>query len=291
MCISAQEYRVKSAGLPRPAVIPGARRCVSPISGIVWRVDRESTGACAKRKLLADSPRKIYGAPFLKTKLILFDIDGTLITSGGAGERSLRMAVKESFGTEDDLKGIEIAGRTDTGIARQLFAKYGVEQTPENTRAFFERYLHHLSTELGRSKGTLSPGILDLLNALRTRPHVAVALLTGKLARGAEIKLTHYGIWEFFEFGAYADDNADRNQLGRFARARALEKHGVEFSPGDIHVLGDTPHDIDCGRAFGAKTVAIATGNFTREQLAAHNPDYLFDDLSHVDKVIAKLGW
>lgn len=226
----------------------------------------------------------------MKTKLILFDIDGTLITSGGAGERSLRMAVKDCFGAEDDLKGIEIAGRTDTGIARQLFARYDMEQTAENTRAFFERYLHHLSTQLGRSKGTLLPGTLELLNALRTRPHVAVALLTGNLSRGAEIKLTHYGIWEYFEFGAYADDNADRNRLGPFAQARALEKHGVEFSPGDTYVLGDTPHDVDCGRAFGAKTVAIATGNYTREQLAARNPDFLFDDLSDVAGVIAKLG-
>lgn len=226
----------------------------------------------------------------LKTKLILFDIDGTLITSGGAGERSLRLAVKDRLGADDDLKGIEIAGRTDTGIARQLFAKHGVEATPENLGAFFDRYLHHLSTELARGKGNLLPGILELLNALRTRPHVAVALLTGNLSRGARIKLTHYGIWEFFEFGAYADDSADRNRLGGFARARALEKHGVEFSPENIYVLGDTPHDIDCGRAFGAKTVAIATGNFTREQLASHAPDFLFGDLSNVDEVIAKLG-
>lgn len=226
----------------------------------------------------------------MKTKLILFDIDGTLITSGGAGERSLRMAVKDRFGKDDDLKGIEIAGRTDTGIAQRVFDRYATEATPENISAFFDRYLHHLSTELSRSKGTLLPGILDLLNALKERPALSIALLTGNLSRGAEIKLTHYGIWEFFEFGAYADDNADRNQLGKFARARALEKHGVEFSPGDIYVLGDTPHDIDCGRAFGAKTVAIATGNFTREQLAGHAPDYLFDDLSNVREVIAKLG-
>ena len=139
-------------------------------------------------------------------------------------------------------------------------------------------------------KGFLLPGIVELLNALKPRPHLAVALLTGNLARGAQIKLTHYGIWEFFEFGAYADDNADRNQLGKYARARALEKHGVEFQPENIFVIGDTPHDIDCGRAFGAKTVAIATGNFTSEQLASHDPDFLFDDLSNVNEVIAKLG-
>ena len=226
----------------------------------------------------------------MKTKLILFDIDGTLITSGGAGERSLRMAIRDRFGRDDDLEGIEIAGRTDTGIARQIFDRHGVQPTPENLGAFFDRYLHHLSTELGRSQGALLPGTLDLLNALGKRPNLAIALLTGNLSRGAEIKLTHYGIWEFFEFGAYADDSADRNQLGKYARARALERHGVEFLPGDIYVIGDTPHDIDCGRAFGAKTVAIATGNYTRSQLASHRPDYIFDDLSNVNEVIATLG-
>lgn len=226
----------------------------------------------------------------MKTKLILFDIDGTLITSGGAGERSLKLAVKDRFGAEDDLKGIEIAGRTDTGIVVRIFERYGAQPTPEGVAAFFDRYLHHLSIELGRSRGYLLPGVPALLDALKKFPHVAVALLTGNLARGAEIKLIHYGIWEFFEFGAYADDNADRNQLGRFARARALEKHGTEFAPEDIYVLGDTPHDVDCGRAFGAKTVAIATGNFSRDQLAASNPDFLFDDLSDVNEVIAKLG-
>ncbi|HWB59802.1 MAG TPA: HAD family hydrolase [Chthoniobacteraceae bacterium] len=226
----------------------------------------------------------------MKTKLVLFDIDGTLLTSGGAGERSLRLAVKDRFGSDDDLKGIEIAGRTDTGISRRIFEKYGAEPTPANVTAFLDRYLHHLSTELGRSKGTLLPGILELLRALKARPHVAVALLTGNIFRGAEIKLTHYGIWDFFEFGAYADDHADRNQLGRFARARALEKHSVEFQPQDIYVIGDTPHDIDCGRAFGAKTVAIATGNFTRAQLISHDPDFLFDNLSDVPGVIATLG-
>jgi phosphoglycolate phosphatase len=226
----------------------------------------------------------------LKTKLLLFDIDGTLITSGGAGERALRLALKDRFGHDDDLSTIEIAGRTDGSIARRICEKYGIEQTPENLSAFLDGYLHHLAIELNHSKGRRLPGIVELLNALKALPHVAVALLTGNLERGAEIKLTHYGIWHYFEFGAYADDHHDRNQLGKFAKARATKKHGVEFVPENIFVIGDTPHDIDCGRAVGAKTVAIATGNFSREQLAAHSPDYLFDDFSNTAEVIAKLG-
>jgi phosphoglycolate phosphatase-like HAD superfamily hydrolase len=226
----------------------------------------------------------------VKTKLILFDIDGTLLTSGGAGEDALRLAVKDRFGRDEDLRDIEIAGRTDTAIARRIFAKHGIEPTTENLGAFFDRYLHHLSAELRQGKGNLLPGILELLRALHERPRVAVALLTGNLFRGAEIKLTHYGIWDYFEFGAYADDHTDRNQLGRFARARAFEKLGAEFLPPDIYVIGDTPHDIDCGRVFGARTVAIATGSYSRAQLAGHNPDFLFDDLGDVPRVLAALG-
>jgi phosphoglycolate phosphatase len=225
-----------------------------------------------------------------KSKLILFDIDGTLITSGGAGEHALRLALKERFGQEDDFSTIEIAGRTDSGIARQILQRYGLEQSPENITAFLDSYLQLLERELPQRNGRLLPGLLDLLKKLKAMPHVSLGLLTGNVARGAELKLMHYGVWEFFEFGAYGDDHHDRNELGAFACARAHEKHGVSFKCDDIFVIGDTPHDIACGKAFGAKTVAVATGNFNREQLAAHQPDYLFDDLSNPDGVIKELA-
>lgn len=225
-----------------------------------------------------------------KTHLILFDIDGTLIASGGAGEYSMRLAVQDMFGVEDGLRGVEIAGRTDHLITENVFKKFGVEWTPERATEFLDLYLRHLAVELPRKNGRLLPGILELLEVLKAHPQVALALLTGNLERGAEIKLSHYGVWGYFEFGAYADDHADRNRLGPFAQARALERHGVEFLPDRIFVLGDTPHDITCGRAIGAKTVAIATGGHTREQLAEHHPDFLFDDLGDVPAVLAALG-
>jgi len=226
----------------------------------------------------------------IKTKLVLFDIDGTILWSGGAGEKALRIALKDRFGRDDDLAKIEIAGNTDSSIARQIFALHGIEATPENLTEFLDGYLHHLQELLPRTEGHLLPGIVDLLEKLRERPHVALALLTGNLSRGAELKLSHYGVWHFFEFGAFADDHHDRNKLGAFARARARDAHGGEFPCESIFVLGDTPHDIACGRAFGAKTVGIATGTYTREQLAKCNPDFLFDDLSETDHIIATLG-
>lgn len=222
----------------------------------------------------------------LEKKLVLFDIDGTLITSGGAGERALRRGFRERFGIDDDLTKTEIAGRTDSGIARQMLAVHKIPETSENLAAFFDGYLQFLKIELPASPGYLLPGILPLLDALKPRPDIVLGLLTGNLARGAEIKLTHYRVWHYFEFGAYADDHHDRNQLGHFARQRAREKHGFEFPPERIFVLGDTPHDITCARAIGAKAVAIATGKFSIEELRPLNPDFLFADLGDVPSVL-----
>jgi phosphoglycolate phosphatase-like HAD superfamily hydrolase len=224
-------------------------------------------------------------------RLLLFDIDGTLIHSGGAGVHALKLALTERFGIADDLRDIEIAGMTDSGIVVSILKKHQVPVTNDNISAFLDSYVHFLSLELPRRGGKLLPGVLELLERLKSRPHLVLALLTGNVSRGAQLKLEHYGVWHFFEFGAFADDHQDRNRLGRFARARALEKHGREFSAAEIDVIGDTPRDIACGKAFGARTIAVATGRWTREQLAEHHPNVLIDDLSDVDRVIDTLGW
>lgn len=219
-------------------------------------------------------------------RLLLFDIDGTLITSGGAGEWALKDAMLDRFGVEEDLKGIILAGATDAKIARELLEKHGLEATAENTSALLDSYLRHLAGRMSRHDGRLLPGIVPVLEALEGRPEAVLALLTGNLTRGAEIKLTHYGVWNFFEFGAFADDHHDRNELGKFARARAFERHGVEFSAERIYVIGDTPRDIECGRAIGARTVAIATGHYSVSELAEHLPDFLFEDFSDTPRVL-----
>ena len=224
-------------------------------------------------------------------RLLLFDIDGTLIHSAGAGVQSLRHTLKDRFGIEDDLADIEIAGMTDSGIVMSILNKHKIPPTNEYIASFLDTYVHFLSLELPRRTGNLLPGVLELLNKLKQRPHLILGLLTGNVSRGAQLKLEHYGVWHFFEFGAFADDHHDRNQLGPFARARARQRHGCEFPANQIDVIGDTPRDIACGKAFGARTVAIATGSWPKQQLAAHRPDFLFDDLSNVDEVIEILGW
>ena len=224
-------------------------------------------------------------------RLLLFDIDGTLINSGGAGIEALKRALKERFGIDDDLHDVEVAGMTDSGIVVSILKKHKIPATTENTAAFLDSYVHFLSLELPRRKGKLLPGVLPLLEKLKTRKHLVLGLLTGNLSRGAQLKLNHYGVWHFFELGAFADDHHDRKELGPFAQARAKEKHGREFSAEEIDVIGDTPRDIACGKALGARTIAVATGTWSREKLAEHDPDFLIDDFSDVDRLIDTLAW
>ncbi|MGI8821537.1 MAG: HAD family hydrolase [Chthoniobacterales bacterium] len=224
-------------------------------------------------------------------RLLLWDIDATLLTSAGAGELALQQIVAQRYGAQDDFHDVEIAGRTDIAIARRILEKYGVAGTDENVRPFLDEYLAGLEKFLPLRNGRVLPGVAEILARMQRKPDRALALLTGNLRRGAELKLQHYGLAGYFEFGAFADDHHDRNELGAYARRRAQEKHGHEFVAAAIDVIGDTGHDIACGKIMGARTIAVATGSWTRAQLARHEPDFLFDDLSQVDDVIAILGW
>lgn len=224
-----------------------------------------------------------------RKKLLLFDIDGTLLLTGRAGEHALRVAFKERFGVDDDLSSISFAGSTDGAIARQMFAAHHIPPTPENIAALFDGYVHHLALELPRRDGRVLPGILELLEVLHEREDCVLGLLTGNIEKGAELKLSHYGVWDYFEFGAFADDHVDRNKLGPVAHSRAVEKHGISFEAKDVYVLGDTPRDIDCARAAGFVAVAIATGSCGKDELAAHEPDFLFGDLSDTGGVMRTL--
>jgi phosphoglycolate phosphatase len=225
-----------------------------------------------------------------KKRLLLWDIDGTLISTGAAGHRAIELATAQQF-DGGDLEGVEIAGRTDSGIAHQILTKYGEPITDERMRSLLDLYLDLLAIELPRSKGRVLPGVLELLQRAEDRPGTILGLLTGNLRRGAQLKLEHYQLWHFFPFGAFADDHHDRNELGAFALARAQEATGAGFLPAQADVIGDTGHDIACGKVFGARTIAVATGSWPRERLAECAPDFLFDDFSNVDDVIATLGW
>jgi len=224
-------------------------------------------------------------------RLILWDIDSTLVNTGAAGQHALVRATIEWFGGNGDLDGVEIAGRTDRSIAHQILEKHGRPITNGNVDAFLDRYVALLPEELPKRSGRVLPGVRQLLEELSEEPDKTLGLLTGNLKRGAQLKLEHYDLWQFFPFGAFADDHHDRNALGPCALARAVAHAGFDFRPEQVDVVGDTGHDISCGKAFGARTVAVATGSWPRERLAEYKPDFLFDDLGNVDEVKRTLGW
>ena len=224
-------------------------------------------------------------------RLILWDIDMTLVNTGAAGQHALVRATIEWFGGDGDLSGVEIAGRTDVAIARQILEKYKQPATTERVAAFLDRYVSLLPEELPKRNGRVLSGIRELLEDLARQPDKTLGLLTGNLRRGAQLKLEHYDLWRFFRFGAFADDHHDRNQLGPCAVARAAAETASQFAPEQIDVIGDTGHDIACGKAIGARTIAVATGSWSRERLSECQPDFLFADLANVDEVKRKLGW
>jgi phosphoglycolate phosphatase len=225
-------------------------------------------------------------------RLLLFDIDGTLVDAAGAGIASLREgffdAFPEHLGTP--FPTLELGGATDGALAMGLFSHFGLPDTPAHRIRFYQRYTLRLEVRLRRSaeegRGRLLPGVGELLERLAADGGHRLALLTGNLREGAAIKLRHFRIDHHFPTGAYGDDHHDRNELGPIASLRAREVYGEEFAPAETVVIGDTPRDIACARAFGAKVLAVATGAATHEQLHAARPDLLLEDLSDADRVI-----
>ena len=219
--------------------------------------------------------------------LLLWDIDGTLVWMDRAGERSLLLLIRELYGRDlGDKLPVALQGRTDTSIARDILAWLGVPATPEEELRFRDAYIALLPRTLPAANAKLHPGIREALDAVHAHPEIHQALLTGNLQEGARLKLSHVGIWDYFEFGAFADDSSIRDELGPFALARAKEKLGIEFPPERVFIIGDTPHDIACGKAIGAKTIAVATGSYSVEELAALNPTHTFADLSDTQALL-----
>lgn len=212
--------------------------------------------------------------------LLLWDIDGTLVTSGGAGMRALRVALHAVFGIDGRLDDIDFAGRTDRWIIRQIFGKFGVPATGENFVRYVDGYVTALPAQLADRGVQVLPGVRTLLDDAVARGDLALGLLTGNLRRGAETKLGYHGLWHYFAFGAFADDSENRNELGPHALRRARAHHGFDFAIERVWVIGDTPHDVACGHAIGARTLAVATGRYAPEELRAENPDAVLADFS-----------
>lgn len=216
-------------------------------------------------------------------RLVLFDIDGTLIRTGGAGVRAFGRAFETEFRIPNGTAQIKFAGRTDTGLAREMFLQHGVEPSPANLGRFFDSYVFWLDYMLWHSGGGVIPGVWEFVQGLRAAPQPpAIGLLTGNIRLGAEIKLRHFELWEVFQTGAFADDHDDRNQIAAVARHRGSRLLNSDLRGEEILVVGDTPRDIECARAIDAKMLAVATGGAKADELRAHKPDWLVGDLTEV---------
>ncbi len=219
-------------------------------------------------------------------RLILFDIDGTLIDSGEAGTRSLNLAFREVFSIDNAFSGISMAGKTDIQIMREALKKHGLPDDKDTIDTLTKFYLKNLSFEINNPRRHLKPGVRELLRRLKEHNHNATGLLTGNLEEGARIKLEPFGLNEFFPFGAFGSDDEDRNRLLQVAMKRFMTIYKKEVDPSKCVVIGDTPRDIECAKIHNAFSIAVATGPYSRETLSMSGADIVLNDLSETDIVI-----
>jgi phosphoglycolate phosphatase len=216
-------------------------------------------------------------------RLVLFDIDGTLIRTAGAGVKAFARTCEMEFKVPNGTEGLSFAGRTDPSIVREFFKRYGIEPKPENFQRFFDSYVFWLDHLLEQTSGAVLPGVADWITELQSQPNGPVlGLLTGNIRLGAQIKLSHYGIWHHFATGGFGDDHEDRDQIAAVARARGCRLCNEPLRGEQILVIGDTPLDVKCGKAIGAKTLAVATGTFAAEQLSGCGATWVAKDLRQV---------
>jgi phosphoglycolate phosphatase-like HAD superfamily hydrolase len=222
-------------------------------------------------------------------KTFLFDIDGTLLRTGGAGLHAMQRAMAELFEISA-LAKVEVRGRTDRGILRDLFTAHQIADSTENWDAFQQAYLRHLPQSLRALPGYLLPGVEATLAAIRDANLGAVGLLTGNVKRAAEIKLSHFAVNHHFAFGGFGDHSSCRNDVAQQALDSAKNYLNAHFEADQVWVIGDTPLDISCGRAIEARTVGVLTGGYDRATLTAAAPDILLEDLRDFPRALAALA-
>ncbi len=217
-------------------------------------------------------------------KLILFDIDGTLINAGGAGMRSLNRAFYELFGKENAFDNVAMAGKTDTQIIKEGLKLHGFPYEDGNLSNMVDMYLYFLLDEIKNPWRKIKPGIKEALNMFN-QMGLPLGLLTGNLEKGARIKLSPFGLYEYFLDGAFGSDHEDRDRLLPIAIGKFLRK-GFNFSVKDCIVIGDTPRDVQCAKIHSAYCIAVATGPYTKEDLLKTDADIVLDSLKDAETCI-----
>jgi len=222
------------------------------------------------------------------TTVVCWDIDGTLLTTGRAGMFAWQGALRDVCGIDVDLENVLTAGMTDAQIAEELLERYGGD--PGLAEPLLRRYEELLPESLHRRRGSVLPGVAEALEALAKRDDVLVLLLTGNTPAGAAAKLAHYGLDGYFPLGAFCEGPGDRADIAQRAVEMAREQLGKDPEPERFYVVGDTPHDVRCGKAIGARTVALAGVTHTAEELAAEEPWLLLERVPSPPELLASLG-
>jgi phosphoglycolate phosphatase-like HAD superfamily hydrolase len=216
-------------------------------------------------------------------RLVLFDIDGTLVLTGGAGTAAFTRTFAKHFNLHHGTEKMKFAGRTDVSLVREFFRIHNVTATPEHFEMFFEHYVFWLEHILQLHGGEACRGVRKFIQDLQALPNPPVlGLLTGNIQLGAEIKLRHFGLWETFQFGGFANDHEERDHIAAAAFARARRVLGKDLQPEEVVVIGDTPFDVRCGKFIGAKTLAVATGGSKLEELKTTTTDWAVADLTKI---------
>ena len=220
--------------------------------------------------------------------VLFWDIDGTLLTTGKAGVPAWEAAVRDVTGRDFQLSSIRVPGLTDFQIAVRTFEMLALHPDDAAIRRMVRRYEELLPSSLPLKKGSVLPNVREILEHLSSRADVRSYLLTGNTRGGARAKLTHYDLFHFFPDGAFAEDAGERATIA--ARALALARQAGPVADDRVFVIGDTPHDIQCANAIGARTIAVGTGGYTVEELTAHQPWRIYAELPPVDEFMRTIG-
>ena len=249
---------------------------------LLWSLELGIWSFTALDPFAITKPADLSSAAMIR--LVLFDIDGTLVHTGGAGVKAFAKVFATEFGATDGFERLKFAGRTDISLVREFFEFHKIPATRANFERFFDQYVFWLDHILAMSKTETCPGVWEFIYDVRALPNPPLlGLLTGNIRLGAEIKLRHFDLWNAFETGGFADDSEDRGAIAAAACERGSRVLGETLRGDQVLVIGDTPLDIKCARAVNAKVLAVATGGATLEELIGSRPDWAVEDLRRIN--------
>lgn len=225
----------------------------------------------------------------LPHRVVLFDIDGTLIRSQGAGKKAIAQTLQHDFSVDAPDVEVSFAGRTDLSLMKEIFARNSLPISHEDLQRFFASYVKNLPACLEESRGEVIAGVMPLLEHLQHDEEIILGLLTGNIRAGALAKLEHFKLATYFKFGGFGDNQEERAEIAKEGVRELEAAVAMRVNPQKVLVIGDTPFDVQCAHAIGARSLAVCSGYSTREEIEAAKPMYIMEDLQQITLVLAIL--